>query len=1145
MNIKRITRLLIAAACLGPVALRANDIEPTKERYKAPRPDAAIVLDGNLQEWSGPGVLTDPKFALPKGSGAGGRYVLFEEYSGGTWSGPTDQTSSVQVAWDEGAVYIGIVVTDDYHENAAVSAWNGDSAQIMIASGDRSSQTALYNYALGGIEEELSPDTIIMHEAGPGGTEAVVRRDTVKKKTYYEIKMPAASMGFSAFKVGDKFGLGMAINDGDAEEGQNGQRGWGGLGAHALVFGKSPSETAEITLVETSVTVTSLGIGTEVLLGGDLTDPENNGNETAGAGDTSWNWKSITASHEPNFGAAEAAFNIFDNVLGGGNDKWCCDDPTDAAPVWVAVEFPRAVSITHFTIASANDTPGRDPYRFQIQGSDDGTTWYPIYSRNNNDESLWTDRLEVLRFDLDLPSVAYNWVRYIAYHTPEPLHQLAEIEYFGNYVGDTIFVAGFESGINFFRLRIRDNGASVLNPASLKLKIDGVDIAAVTPTKDGVETTYNFTPASPYASGVEHTYEVEVTDNTGVTVRDAGRFTTPRYALLTAADKATPDTSKPGFIFNVHQNGAFQANNNTRPVQQLAGLLGVNHVDVTVQGPALAPGVPGANDRAAVRYEIPTVINLSQTEGEANGNAQPDEQMPGIPGIEGSADGIAAEIITYVELPAGVTTMIVNSDDGFRTTTGLLGDVFKEQLAGEFVGGRGASDTPFTIFVDSAGVYPFRTIWYEGGGGANIEILTVAADGVTKVLVNDTANGGVKAYRAAQTGATPTKVTSVSPLPGQVETAPDATITLVIENGTPALDAGSIRLSVNGGSVTPTVNTVGSTTTVSYKPAAGFPVPSNNSATLEFTAGTPRSHTWTFRVPPLTKDKVAAIPGYITGTAAYSPDQGGRTGTAGDYSMLFGSGGAGSVHVTASDLLNNAASGDEMTIAFWQKRTDVSNGSSFWINSLASAGDRAFQAHAPWGDSTIYFDTVGCCDGSNQRINANIADFPAYSGDPTWWNTWRHFVFSKKADVKNIWIDGQSFLVGSSANVLPLDLTDLVIGGGPGIADNILHGYLDDFVIYNGELTEAQVQSLAGGAAPGTVPGLLAHWDFNDVPVVNPNPPTLSVARNANGSLTVTFEGVLEIAEKVDGPYTVLQGVTGSLTIAPDTAARFARARRP
>jgi len=130
-----------ALLLIGSSAL-ANDIEPGKDQYSVVFAPKSIVLDGDLGEWGGVPVLADPKFAIPKGSGANGKYVLFEEYGGGTWSGPDDQTSAVQIVYDAENVYFGFVVTDDYHENAAKSAWNGDSIQLMIASASKApSQT--------------------------------------------------------------------------------------------------------------------------------------------------------------------------------------------------------------------------------------------------------------------------------------------------------------------------------------------------------------------------------------------------------------------------------------------------------------------------------------------------------------------------------------------------------------------------------------------------------------------------------------------------------------------------------------------------------------------------------------------------------------------------------------------------------------------------------------------------------------------------------------------------------------------------------------------------------------------------------------------------------------------------------------------
>jgi len=256
--------------------LGVNDIEPGKEAYMAIFAPKPVVLDGELTEWSDVPVITGVRFAVPKGSGStlvNPNYVLFETYNGGTWSGPEDHATFIQITFDSENVYVGCLVMDDSHENGAGSSWNGDSLQIMIATGDRQSQIALYNYALGGLEGAAG-GAIILHEAGPGGqpecgcvTEAVIKRDAASRRTVYEIKLPKAALGLASLRGGPKFGLGIAVNDGDNEPGQEGQKGWSGLGPHAIVFGKSPRETAEITLSpEIRNTLPSLGGATNMTI---------------------------------------------------------------------------------------------------------------------------------------------------------------------------------------------------------------------------------------------------------------------------------------------------------------------------------------------------------------------------------------------------------------------------------------------------------------------------------------------------------------------------------------------------------------------------------------------------------------------------------------------------------------------------------------------------------------------------------------------------------------------------------------------------------------------------------------------------------------------------------------------------------------
>ncbi|MHB9008730.1 MAG: discoidin domain-containing protein, partial [Limisphaerales bacterium] len=189
-----------------------------------------------------------------------------------------------------------------------------------------------------------------------------------------------------------------------------------------------------------NVQVEILGEGAEALLGfgatpetptGPLTDPEGDGLDALEAAtDPSWNWVGITASIEPDFEGGENSFNIFDHKVGGGNDKWCCDDPTPDNPVWVAVQFAQAYTLTHFTVTSGNDSPDRDPTDWAIQGSNNGESWTDIYHFTDT-VVPWDARNQVVKFTLPPGLPPYSYFRYIAYETPGTLHQLNEIEYFG------------------------------------------------------------------------------------------------------------------------------------------------------------------------------------------------------------------------------------------------------------------------------------------------------------------------------------------------------------------------------------------------------------------------------------------------------------------------------------------------------------------------------------------------------------------------------------------------------------------------------------------------------------------------------------------------------------------------------------------
>jgi hypothetical protein len=181
------------------------------------------------------------------------------------------------------------------------------------------------------------------------------------------------------------------------------------------------------------------------------------------------------------------------------------------------------------------------------------------------------------------------------------------------------------------------------------------------------------------------------------------------------------------------------------------------------------------------RFEIPTVINLTDAAGVDYGyfmadGGWPDDQMPGVPGITGSTDGINAEVITFVELPAGWLRMGARTDDGFRAQAGYINVPADGILLGQL---EGVADTAFDIYVQDAGIYPIRTIYQEIGGNAYLELFTFKADGTTRVLINDIAGGGLKAYRS---GTAPNKPTA-PPEFTKIQKNANGSVTIEWKNG--------------------------------------------------------------------------------------------------------------------------------------------------------------------------------------------------------------------------------------------------------------------------------------------------------------------------------------------------------------------------
>ena len=738
-------------------------------------------------------------------------------------------------------------------------------------------------------------------------------------------------------------------------------------------------------------------------------------------------------------------------------------------------------------------------------------------------------------------------------------------------------LSSFSGSFFGFDLALEEVGVGI-DEASLKVTLDGASITpSITRNGNKVEINQEF----DFFPRPGQVFSVNVSFND--TVSPAGahsesvEVTVPaNFGFLPSEFKVDDaDTSKPGFIANIAQvsdvqievDAATLHNNVSADAErQLRG----EFIDPNTEAPYLNE----AGDFNANSFEVTPVnvdlVNFDQEEA-AQGNFNdgtgfPDALIPGIPGFNDSTDGIVGEFLTHVEMKSGLNTFGVNSDDGFKVTSGPSAlDQFGSQL-GIFEGGRGAADTLFNFVVEEEGVYPMRLLWYEGRGGANVEWFSVV-DG-EKILINDTSNANAnKAYREITSGQ-PTYASKVTPSPGATAVNPETNVEVELTDGSEPVDTATVTLTLNGADVGASVNKSGGVTTVSFDPDGLLAGGSTQNASLSYNGIT---RDWSFTVLEFggpTVDRVGSYPGLIIGNAKHTADGGGVSGEAGDYGMDFTAQG-GSVVVTQFAYLEDAFANDELTVAFWSKKHTISNSSAFWITSAsASSGNRGFQAHVPWGNNNIFFDTQGCCTVPTQRLNGPITEFPDYADDTFWTDDWHLFSFSKKEDFKEIRIDGELFLEIFDADPLTSDVTGLFIGSDGVLGNNDLSVF-DDFAVFSTALSESDLKSIVGGTSPSDMPsskGLLAHWDFNDAgtpepveppvvvppvvlpPIVLPPIPgggagAISGIENNGGTIVINYTGTLMSSDTVTGDFAPVAGATSPFSTAADGSAKFYLAR--
>ena len=305
---------------------------------------------------------------------------------------------------------------------------------------------------------------------------------------------------------------------------------------------------------------------------------------------------------------------------------------------------------------------------------------------------------------------------------------LGSISPLGNNVSATplirVELVDLQTAVDTNSIQLRFNGAAVTS----SLSVD--DVAKV--------TTVSYAVTNQLPAFSTNTVTIIWSDNAANQHTNSATFKVGNYVTLPTASATAVGTGKSsdaGFKVRVYQIGTPLTATSVFAESVLAGDRGANLADLTVTdetGYFTDPAITSILD-----YDV---------------NAPPAgiSTFPGIPGITDSKENFASEMLTFIEFPAaGFYQMGVRSDDGFLLTAGGPSNPVN---VGAFEGEREPADTIFGFAVQQPGVYPFRLLYYQRGGGASVRWFSVTPEGA-QIRINDVGQpGALHAFRSLSTG---------------------------------------------------------------------------------------------------------------------------------------------------------------------------------------------------------------------------------------------------------------------------------------------------------------------------------------------------------------------------------------------------------
>lgn len=151
---------------------------------------------------------------------------------------------------------------------------------------------------------------------------------------------------------------------------------------------------------------------------------------------------------------------------------------------------------------------------------------------------------------------------------------------------------------------------------------------------------------------------------------------------------------------------------------------------------------------------------------------------------------------------------------------------------------------------------------------------------------------------------------------------------------------------------------------------------------------------------------------------------------------------------------------DFVTVTVWVNGDpDMQPASADIIFSAAKDGNmqlKQLNAHVPWSDGNIYYQTGGTAKG--------VYDFLFWGGSSPedWEGRWNHYAFTKDAiaGVQKIYLNGELVAEGSGLT-RKFDISDFSIGIQTNFISSPYFGKLDDFRIYDYVLSQDEIIAIA------------------------------------------------------------------------------------